>query len=543
MRGEFALDGPHLLDCTLRDGGYYNDWDFPIALIDSYLRAMSQARVPVVELGFRFLEPSGYMGPTAHTTDAFLDELDIPSELILGVMVNAKDLVSSALGPVGAIDRLFVPAEQCRVDLVRVATTWQELETLRPAVDHLIELGYIVGVNLMQVHARSRDELAEFGRWCTRAGVSVAYFADSFGGLSPSDIAPIVESIASTFSGPIGCHLHDNLSLAMANTLAAIDAGVMWVDSTIRGMGRGPGNARTEYLAIELSRQGVLDLDVQPLIGLVTDDFARLHDRYEWGTNLFYVLSARHGVHPTYVQNMIADSRFDAVDIVAAIEQLGRSGGASFSMDRATAVSSAAICPSPGTWDATGWCEGRHVLILGPGDSRASRRRDIERYIERHQPLVVNLNLTPLIDPALVGAYVVCNPMRARLDQIHLHDDATPIIAPGPVGSLIAQWQPDRPIFDYGFDVTPATLTIGARECTVPHGLVAAYALAAVTRGTARLVSIVGLDGFDPADPRQSEMVDVFEAFTTHPDCPPLRSLTPTAYPLPTSSLWAPMKP
>ena len=54
----------------------------------------------------------------------------------------------------------------------------------------------------------------------------------------------------------------------MANSLAAIDAGVTWVDATIRGMGRGPGNARTEYLAVELSRRSMVDLDVQPLLDM-----------------------------------------------------------------------------------------------------------------------------------------------------------------------------------------------------------------------------------------------------------------------------------
>jgi 4-hydroxy 2-oxovalerate aldolase len=530
-----------LLDCTLRDGGYYNDWDFATPLIDTYLHAMAQSRVPVVELGFRFLEPSGYAGPTAYTTDAFIHDLTIPDSITLGVMLNAKDLVSYSGGPSAAVDRLFVPASDSRVNLARIATTWNELANLRPATDRLIELGYTVGVNLMQVHARSAQELAEFGTWCATANVAVAYFADSFGGLYPSDIAPIVDGISSTFSGPIGCHLHDNLSLAMANSLAAIDAGVTWVDSTIRGMGRGPGNARTEYLAVELSRRKMPDLDVQPLLGLVANDFARLHDEYGWGSNLFYVLSACRGVHQTYVQNMLGDSRFDAADIVAAIEELGRSGGASYSMDRATAPAAASMSSTSGSWDATGWCDGRDVLIVGPGDSVHDRRHDIEKFIARVRPTVINLNLTPMVDPHLIDTYVVCNPMRAKLDLLHLPGDTTSVIAPDSITSLIRDSRPHHPVHAYGFDVSPGTFSIDASQCSIPQGIVTAYALAVAAQGGARSISLVGLDGFPVSDPRHSEMVDVFDSFSRTGGTPPISALTPSSYPVRASSLYAPV--
>ena len=66
-----------LLDCTLRDGGYYNKWDFPIDIINKYLRAMSKAGVDIVELGFRFTKNDGFKGPCAYTTDDFLEQLNV----------------------------------------------------------------------------------------------------------------------------------------------------------------------------------------------------------------------------------------------------------------------------------------------------------------------------------------------------------------------------------------------------------------------------------------------------------------------------------
>ncbi len=96
----------HFLDCTLRDGGYYNAWDFPADLVSDYLNAMQTAGVDVVELGFRFLKNEGFKGAHAFTTDAYLRALSIPDGLAIGVMVNGADLCTD-LGLEAALERLF----------------------------------------------------------------------------------------------------------------------------------------------------------------------------------------------------------------------------------------------------------------------------------------------------------------------------------------------------------------------------------------------------------------------------------------------------
>ena len=86
-----------ILDCTLRDGGYYNNWDFSSELIEDYFKAMVAAKVEYVELGFRFLKKDIYLGPCAYTTSSFLETLSIPKKLKIGIMINAKDIVSNNL--------------------------------------------------------------------------------------------------------------------------------------------------------------------------------------------------------------------------------------------------------------------------------------------------------------------------------------------------------------------------------------------------------------------------------------------------------------
>lgn len=144
-----------LLDCTLRDGGYYNAWDFPLELIEAYLVAMKAAQVDVVQLGFRFLKNQGFKGPCAFTTDDFLRSLSIPEGITIGVMMNGSDLCTDQ-GNIAVVERLFAKrAAQTPVDLVRFACYFHAPEHVMPAVGWLNARGYRVGLNLTQFADRS----------------------------------------------------------------------------------------------------------------------------------------------------------------------------------------------------------------------------------------------------------------------------------------------------------------------------------------------------------------------------------------------------
>ena len=142
---------PVILDCTLRDGGYYNKWDFPVDIIDSYLFAMSKVNVSVVEIGFRSRLNNEYKGACAYSREDFLETLSIPDDLLIAVMLNASELKSS-LDQISLIDYLFpCEASRSKVDIVRIACNHNEVQSILPAIDHLSEMGFRVVINLMQI--------------------------------------------------------------------------------------------------------------------------------------------------------------------------------------------------------------------------------------------------------------------------------------------------------------------------------------------------------------------------------------------------------
>ena len=532
-----------LLDCTLRDGGYYNDWDFSRGLITEYLLAMKASGVPIVEIGFRTSDADTFLGPAAYATDVYLRSLDLPDGVTYGVMLNAKEVVAG--GDAAAfIDTIFAPAVESPVDLVRIAANFGELEQLSAGVERLHDLGYQVGLNLMQIAARTPEEIDQFGQLASKLGVSVAYFADSFGGMQPAQVAEVVRRLKQTFQGPIGCHMHNNMSLAFSNSMAAIDAGATYVDATVLGMGRGPGNAQTEYMAVELSRRGHAELDVVPLLPLVNGGFGDLQRHYGWGANVYYFLSAAHNIHPTYIQEMTKDGRYTIDEIVTALNDLKVAGGTSFNRARLeSAVTESGLIDPDGTWDATGWCEGQPVLIVGPGPQGTSRRDDIEGYIRAARPLVIALNALPPIDDSLVDLFAICHPVRALIDADIINGLSQPVVMPRGIQARVATEGGAVEFRDFGIAADDGAMTITASSCTSPRITAFPYALAIATAGGASEIQLTGFDGFDGNDPRQTEMERLIEAYVASPNSVPLVALTPTRYAIDQRSIYAPVAP
>ena len=89
----------NLLDCTLRDGGYYNNWDFKFSQIQDYLNSIASTEIKFVELGFRFLEKNRIKGLTAYTDNKLLKNLKVSKNIKIGVMINTGDLLKNNLSP------------------------------------------------------------------------------------------------------------------------------------------------------------------------------------------------------------------------------------------------------------------------------------------------------------------------------------------------------------------------------------------------------------------------------------------------------------
>lgn len=519
------------LDCTLRDGGYYNSWDFSEDLINQYLQAMSAINVDVVELGLRSLQNKGFKGACAFSTDEFINGLNIPENLEIGVMINASELVS-CIEQVDVLKKLFpVSSSRSPVSLVRIASHVHEFSKVLPAVTWLKKQGYMVGLNLMQIAECKDIEVKCLAKEAMEYPIDALYFADSMGSMKPERISEVVSWLRSEWSGAIGIHTHDNLGLALSNTLRSIQDGVTWVDSTVTGMGRGPGNALTEELAIEISDLRGKHANMIPLMNLIRQHFKPMQQQYGWGKNPYYYLAGKYGIHPTYIQKMLSDSRYSEEDVIAVIEHLRVEGGKKFNLNTLDAARHFYQGTPKGSWSAANLFSGREVLLLGTGPGVEQHRATLERYITNNKPLVLALNTQSAINAELIDVRIACHPVRLLADCKAHTRLPQPLITPySMLPKDVQEALTGKEIFDFGLGVQVDKFEFSETHCTTPSLLVMAYAFAISASGGASRILLAGFDGYDGLDPRNEEMNNIVLKYRESNNKVPLLAITPSRY-------------
>ena len=527
------------LDCTLRDGGYHNNWDFSPDFINQYLGAVDAAGVDVVEMGFRSLKNEEFLGACAFTTDYFLNSLVIPSGMMVSVMVNGKDIIGKV--PQQEVLETLFPnfSKDSPVSLVRIACHAYEYEVILPAVAWLKDRGYQVGLNLMQISECTEDVVKRISKQTDHNLVDVLYFADSLGSMAPNQIANIIQWFRTEWKGAMGIHAHDNMGLALSNTLRSLDEGVTWVDSTVTGMGRGPGNTRTEELAIELAERSSMSINIVSLMSFLTRYLKPLQEKCKWGTNTYYYLAGKYRIHPTYIQTMLSDLCFSGQDILAVIDYLRAEGGINFNHRTLNTARHFYDGVPKGEWNPKVLLKGRDILLLGTGPGVASHRDALEHYIRTYKPLVLALNTQSSVNADLINMRIACNPVRLLAD-CHLHTKLPqPLIAPySMLPADVRKMLDDKEVLDFGIDVQENTFEFFQTHCIVPTSLVMAYAFAIVACGESSTLYLAGFDGYPGEDPRNAEMNHVIMQFKAYNDKLPLIAITPTKYDIQKQSVY-----
>ncbi|MER7822932.1 hypothetical protein ABTX85_10250 [Streptomyces sp. NPDC096097] len=235
------------IDVTLRDGGYRNGFNFPLSYALQHAKLSVEAGFDWIEIAYRkgSLLPMPDLGLTGRGDDDYIAAMarEVGPERIAMILhpKNITDDDLPAMYAAGArLVRIILPARGYEAGLARI----------RQAK----ELGFTVGVNFARISQWTGRDVVEVATAATDAGAEFVYLADSNGSLSPVDTTDLTTLTKSVTGRPVGLHAHNNLGLALANAISAVAAGATWMDSSIQGMGKGPGNLIAEQWLAHLDR-------------------------------------------------------------------------------------------------------------------------------------------------------------------------------------------------------------------------------------------------------------------------------------------------
>ncbi len=246
-----------ILETTLRDGSYAINFQFTASDTAVIGSALERAGFDLIEIGHGVglhAAESG-QGAAAETDEAYLK-------------AAAESLKRARFGMfcIPGIARLedLDMAAAYGMGFIRIGTNVTESEKAEPFIARAKKLGMFVAVNFMKSYAMEPERFAEKAKQMQRDGADALYIVDSAGGMLPADVERYVRAVQAVCDISLGFHGHDNLKLAIANTLRAVELGAVIIDTSLQGMGRSAGNAPTEIVVVALRRMG-LDLGIDPM--------------------------------------------------------------------------------------------------------------------------------------------------------------------------------------------------------------------------------------------------------------------------------------
>lgn len=317
-----------ILDCTLRDGGYYTNWEFDDDLVKEMVKCLNFSEVDYIELGYKSPLPGGRF---RKCNDKFIENLLKDIEVFgkqskLAFMIDAKDFIEDNKVNKRLLLDVIKPKDKSPFTLCRIATNYKTLDKSLEMLEIISDLGYYTALNLMKVATLTNLEVGLALQKIGKSSSDMIYVADSLGSLQGEKLTKLFKKFRKScddWDKWLGFHPHNNLGLAFSNSYQAEKFGVDIVDGTITGMGRGAGNLRIEQYLMWKKKP------TKNLLDLVQRKFEPMKQKSKWGWSPSYMYSGIHEIHPSYPQELqtyhISDSK-----IQNKLEELSFSGGKEF---------------------------------------------------------------------------------------------------------------------------------------------------------------------------------------------------------------------
>ena len=275
-------------------------------------------------------------------------------------MLNEKDTYLDDL------DYLLEPCLK-NVNLIRLAVDPKNFNRALRLAIAIKDKGFDVAFNLMYMSSWGNDKRFLKNLQQAKGIVDFLYLVDSYGSVTGEDVKSVIKYVRNAVSIPLGFHGHNNLELAFANSLIAIESGCKIVDSTILGMGRGAGNLKTELLLTYISSKFGHSVSYNELGSLVNNvygvsEFGNLLKKHNWGTNLAYMVSGANSLPQKNVMDWISSRAYSINSILQAL-QANEKNNKNFPLFSEKSVSNSKAIIIGGGSNASSHAQGVNKLI------------------------------------------------------------------------------------------------------------------------------------------------------------------------------------
>ena len=403
-----------LLDCTLRDGGYINEWKFGYHTIRDIITKLIESHVDYIEVGF--LRDCEYDKNAAVFNNCAQIRNVLPEN-----RGNTR-FTAMALHNKYDISQLE-DYDGSTIDALRITFHDYDIEEGLSYIEKAISKGYKVFANPINIMGYSDAEILKLLEKINRIKPYAFSIVDTFGSMMKEDLQRIYSLTEHNLdkSVVIGLHLHENLALSysLAQEFIAMKASGRdcVIDASMLGMGRSPGNLCMELIMDYVNKTQAGTYNTNPVLDGIDDHIAKLKSIEPWGYNTAYALSAKFNLHRNYAEFLLGKGRLRAKQInqiLAGIEEDKKTAyDEKYAEELYQKFQNHEIEDGELTERLRGRLAGKEILVIAPGHSIVSDKDKIEAYIAAKHPIVFTANFSP---EEYEKDYIFCsNAMRYEL--------------------------------------------------------------------------------------------------------------------------------
>lgn len=386
-----------LLDCTLRDGGYVNDWNFGHNNLVSVFERLVSAKVEFIELGFiderREFDMNRSIAPDTESFNKIFRGLDKKQSQLVGMIDYGTCSIEN-----------IQPCSETIFDGIRVIF---KKHIRKQAIDfcrQLKNLGYKVFVQLVSITSYNDNELYDLICLANELEPYAVSMVDTYGLLQQENLMHYFTELNSRLipSIELGYHSHNNFQRAFANCTEMLSQKTdrkLLVDATIYGMGKSAGNCPIELLAMYLNEHFDKKYDIAQILEALDANIMNFYRVSPWGYNMLFYVAALNNCHPNYVTYLMDKRTLSVKQINEILAQLQNYGDKQLLYDKELIEKlyfdyqkQINIDDERDIQKLSNIFAHRNVLLLGPGKSIEKEKDVIQNYIKEHNPLIISVN-------------------------------------------------------------------------------------------------------------------------------------------------------
>lgn len=387
-----------LLDCTLRDGGYINDWEFGKDNIINVFERLVSADIDIIEIGFlderRTADSNRTIMPDCTAVNSLYGGLNKGNSLIVGMI---------DYGTCG-IEQLS-PCSDSFMDGIRIIFKKERMHEALAFCREVKELGYKIFAQAVSITSYHDEELTELIGLVNDLEPYAFSLVDTYGLLHKSQLMHYY-NFADAYLKPsigIGYHAHNNFQLAYANCVELLEnppkERMLLVDGSLYGMGKSAGNAPIELLAMYMNEHLDKKYENSQLLEAIDVTIMDIYRKIPWGYSFKFFVAASHDCHPSYVDYLMDKKKLSVKSIHEILDMITYNKKLLYDKEYIEVLY---VKYQAKEYDDTEaihtlrtLLQGREILLLGPGNSIHEEQDRIDAYIAKKNPVVIAVNFLP----------------------------------------------------------------------------------------------------------------------------------------------------